>query len=241
MIAPDTPDVAPPAPFPELPPPAPRPPRRRWLPRSRRWRLILLTALLLVAALAARLALPPSPPAVPAVSATPAPRLIARATLQPIKQAKIRTLAGGVVTQLTAEVGQPVQEAQEVARTQPPGNGPTEVLTAPWSGRVSDVLIHLGDTVTAGSVIATVADLSRLQAETQDVDEFLIASIHPGQHVTMTVDAVDGLVLAGTVRTVALQTQTSATGDETYPVVIDLAAQARELRAGMTVRVNFQP
>ena len=39
--------------------------------------------------------------------------------------------------------------------------------------------------------------------------------------------------------TVALQQQTTAGGDEHYPVVVDLGEQPPTLRPGMTVRVNF--
>ena len=93
--------------------------------------------------------------------------------------------------------------------------------------------------MTAGSVVATVGDLSRLQVATRDVDEFLIKEVQPGQPVTLTVDALDGRVLRGVVRATALQPEPGTTGDEHYPVVVDLVDWAPQMRLGMSVRVNF--
>ncbi len=57
----------------------------------------------------------------------------------------------------------------------------------------------------------------------------------------MTVEALDGRKLQGTVETVALVRQVSSTGVANYPVVIQLAENDRDLRPGMTVRVVFSP
>ncbi len=180
-------------------------------------------------------------PAVPvaAVEVPEAPRLTARARVVPVRQAKIGTLTGGVVATLSVQVGQSVEEQQEVARVRSAAG--TEVLTAPWSGTVTGLPVQAGDTVLQGTTIAYVADLRRLQVETTDVDEFLIASIHPGQSVTMTVDALDRREYRGTVRTVGLQQQASPSGDEHYPVVVDLNGATADLRPGMSTRVYFQP
>ena len=53
------------------------------------------------------------------------------------------------------------------------------------------------------------------------------------------VDALDGRRLLGTVRTVAPVPQLTAAGDEQYPVVIEPQGSPADLRAGMTVRVEF--
>ncbi|MBI2322532.1 MAG: HlyD family efflux transporter periplasmic adaptor subunit, partial [Chloroflexi bacterium] len=137
------------------------------------------------------------------------------------------------------EVGEAVREQQEIARVRGPGG--TEVLVAPWDGTITSLPVQVGDTVLPGALIATVGDLSRLQVETTDVDEFIIAYVRRGQAVTLSVDALDGRLLRGRVRSVALEPQRSAEGDEHYPVVIDLAEIPVELRPGMTVRVNFSP
>lgn len=173
----------------------------------------------------------------PVPGATPAPKLTARGQVRPVAHARVGTIAGGVVAQMRVEVGETVREQQEIARVRGPGG--TEVLVAPWDGTITSLPVQVGDTVLPGALIATVGDLSRLQIETTDVDEFIIASVRRGQAVTVSVDALDGRLLRGQVRSVALQPQRSPEGDEHYQVVIDLADVPPELRPGMTVRVDF--
>ena len=233
---------------PESAPPAPPPPRAPKRRRSRaRWLvpLLLLAALLAAGAafvLQTRIATAPTldgAPPVAVVEPTPAPKLTARGQLRPVGVARVGTLGGGVLQQLTVEVGQVVTQEQEIARVRGP-NG-TEVLTAPWRGTITGIPVHAGDTLTPGTVIAHVGDLSRLHVETDDVDEFLIAHVARGQPVLVTIDALEGRRFQGYVRTVALQQQTTDDDDEHYPVVVDLVGSAPELRPGMTVRVDFAP
>lgn len=217
-----------------LPPvadPPVRKPRRR-----RRW---LAVAGLLVVALGAGLLLahPPTPPPAAPAAVTAATKLTARGQVRPVGQARVGTLNGGTLAQLLVEVGQPVAPEQEIARVRGP-NG-TEVVTAPWRGNVMSLPAHLGDTLLPGAAIATVGDMARLQVETTDLDEFLIARVARGTYVTLTVDALDSRQLGGVVRSVTLEPQTTATGDDFYPVVIDLSEQPPDLRVGMTVRITL--
>lgn len=149
----------------------------------------------------------------------------------------MRSLAGGIVVSVAVEVGQTVTKEQEVARVRLPDR--TEVLTAPLAGVVTGVLANTGDTVVAGRDVVTIADLSRLQVETIDVDEFIVVDVRPGQEVRIIIDALSAEPARGFVRTVALQPQTDASGDLHYPVVIDVAGGTSDLRAGMSVRVFF--
>lgn len=215
---------------------SPRPPwagGRRSPPRAPRV-LTLVPALALMLVL---LACAGGEPRTPAAMATPLSKLTARGQVRPAAVARVGTLAGGVVAQVRVEVGEAVREQQEIARVRGP-NG-TEVLVAPWDGTITSLPVQLGDTVMPGTLIATVADLRRLQVETTDVDEFIIAHVRRGQAVTIAVDALDGRELRGHVRSVTLQPQRSADGDEHYPIVIDLVDAPADLRPGMTVRVDF--
>jgi multidrug efflux pump subunit AcrA (membrane-fusion protein) len=218
-----------------LPTPRRRPPRRA------RAMLLIGAVLLLgvaVAVLAVRWSAPaPASDVMTPTSTVPAPRLTARGELHPIAEARIGTLIGGVVQSISVEVGQRAGQEQEVARIR--GANGTDVLTAPWTGMITGVPVHGGDTVLAGTTIARIGDLSRLQVETTDVDEFVIAHVAAGQPVQVAVDALDGRAFAGTVRTVALQQETNKDGDEHYPVVIDLNGATPEFRPGMSVRVDF--
>jgi multidrug resistance efflux pump len=99
--------------------------------------------------------------------------------------------------------------------------------------------IHTGDTLAPGSIVARVGDLTRLQVETTDVDEYIISRIQPGQSASLRIDALDGQTFQGRVKLVAPEPETIATGDGAYPVVIDFGGPVAGPRAGMTVRVTF--
>lgn len=203
--------------------------------RPRR-KLLLVAILAVIAVLAGGAVLKVTSPPRPA-PAVASPALTAHGVVEPIARASIATMNGGVVEQLTIQVGQHVEAQQLIARVNLPGQA--ELLAAPWAGTVTGVNVHLGDTVMPGTTLATIGDLSRYQVESTDVDEYLIGYIKPGQLVTMTVEALDQAPLRGFVKTVALQQQQSASGSN-YPVVVDLAASNPDLRPGMTVRITFQ-
>jgi len=201
---------------------------------------IIVLVLLIGLSLALRPAATPAEPTVASTGATPAvAQYTAHGVVRPIAEARVGTQVGGTITQIVAQVGTEIGGGQEIARVRGP-NG-TEVITAPWSGTVADVLAHVGDTVVPGTAVATIDDLSRLQVETTDVDEFLIPHVRAGQAVTMTVDALDGRKLVGQVRTVGLEPRPTATGDSFYPVVIDLSASSADLHPGMSTQITFAP
>jgi multidrug resistance efflux pump len=178
--------------------------------------------------------------AAPAATVTPSPaavRLTARGQVRPVAEARIGTLTGGTVFSLATQVGQAVEAEQEIARVRHADG--MEVLTAPWRGLITSLPARTGDTVTVGTTLAYLGDLSRLQVETNDVDEFIIAFVHEGQPVQMTVDALDGRTFGGWVRRVNLLPERTEQGDEHFPVVIDFDGSTVDLRLGMTVRVNF--
>jgi hypothetical protein len=224
---------------PVLAPPLSHRPRRHW----GRWlMLLLLVALLAGGGTAYRLGMlpdmgigttvPPSP-----VAEAPA-YPTARGEVRPLAQAKIGTLRGGVVNRLAVSVGQSVDEAQEIARINGP-DGSAELLVAPWRGTITDIPVHVGDTVAVGAVVASMGDLSRLQVETTDVDEFIVGRVRPGKTVMVTVDALDQRQLRGRVRSVSLEPRRGPDGDDHYPTTVDLEFPPLELRIGMTVRVAF--
>lgn len=243
-VRPTRPPAAPPAE--PIEPPAETPggrpperPRRRGRPARRLGAAIAgLAGLAVIIGIVLRSFISPSPAPTPPVAGPSGTRtLTARGQVQPIQQAKIGTLNGGVVSQIDVSLGQTVERQQAIARTR--NNGALEVLSAPWRGTITGLLVHAGDTVMPGTILVTMADLSQYQVETTDLDEFLIGTIFVGQSVVVTVDALDRREIEGTVRAVSLQPQTNRTGDEHYPVTISLGEIPTELRAGMTARVQF--
>jgi multidrug efflux pump subunit AcrA (membrane-fusion protein) len=198
--------------------------------------MLLLAAAIGAVGLAQRVAEP-----VPTVPAGPETtqqirRYPARGQIRPVAYARVGTLAGGVVQELYVESGNAVQEYQELARVQAATG--TEIVRAPFSGTVTNVSVRRGDTLAPGATLLNVGDLSRYQAETNDLDEFLIAEVRRGQVVYVLVDALSQELL-GQVRSVAIEPTRSTVGDEHYPVTIDLLDMPAELRPGMNVRIPF--
>jgi len=177
-------------------------------------------------------ATPPPPAAAPAPAA-----LIAHGQVLPVQQARVGTVNGGQVQQLDAILGSEVSAQTPLAWVIGPSG--TEIVTAPFSGSVTNVLVHAGDTLVPGATIAVVANMHALQVETSDVDEFLVGHVSVGQRVQVTVDALDNLALAGIVTNVALLPQTAASGSQAYPVIVSLSGVPPAVHAGMSVRMTL--
>lgn len=198
---------------------------------------MLLGLLVVVAVVARQVSTPASPASPVSQPASSSGRLIAHGVVAPVSQARVGTLGGGVLLGLSVSIGDRVEASSELARVR--GAADVEVLTAPFAGTVTGLLAHTGDTLVPGAGVVMVADLRRLQVETNDVDEFLIGRVQPGQSVTLQIEALDRRELTGRVRTVALQPQATSGGDQHYPVTIDPGGIPPDLRPGMSVRVIF--
>jgi multidrug efflux pump subunit AcrA (membrane-fusion protein) len=176
-----------------------------------------------------------SPPVAPPPTSAP---LVAHGQIVPARQAHVGTQGGGVVQQLNVKVGDRVADQAPVAWMLGPSG--TEIISAPFGGSVTNVLVHDGDTLAPAAPMVVVADLTSLQVETTDVDEFLIGHVFVGQLVQVTVDALDDKPLDGTITSVALLPEASTTGGApAYPVVISLRSVPPDIRAGMSVRFTL--
>lgn len=88
------------------------------------------------------------------------------------------------------------------------------VYTAPTAGVISRLNVKLGEIVITGTmnnpgtVIMTIADLSRMQVEAE-VDETDVVDIKPGQEVKITVDAMPDTSYQGVVTSIAASAQTT--------------------------------
>ncbi len=207
---------------------------------ARHRRLVLLgavLALLLVGLLGTRVAVAPTESLAPAEPAAAPVRLTARGEVRPTRQARIGTVAGGVVASIAVREGQDVDGNAEIARVRGPEG--VDVLVAPHAATITGIQVHVGDTIIPGAIVATVGDVRQLQVETTDVDEFLIGHLQVGQSVKMTVEALDGRELSGRVRSIALEPRFNEAGDKHYPTSVDLLGAPAGLRPGMTVRLTF--
>jgi len=110
-------------------------------------------------------------------------------------------------------------------------------LKAPFDGVVSKLVVHSGEWVLAGQTILALADLSRLRVETTDLSERDVMKVGLGQKVSVFVKAT-GEEIAGRVSEIAPLADTLG-GDVVYKTVIDLETLPEDLRAGMSVDVQF--
>jgi multidrug resistance efflux pump len=132
----------------------------------------------------------------------------------------------------TAQVAQ-AEAALQVARV---ALQQTE-LRAPFSGTISALPVSPGETVVPGQVVLTLADLSDLQAETNDLSERDVDHVALGQKAIVWVEALDQEI-EGRVVSIAPKA-TIIGGDVVYTVKVELDEQPPGLRWGMSVDVGI--
>jgi HlyD family secretion protein len=111
-------------------------------------------------------------------------------------------------------------------------------LTAPFEGVVADILVEKGEVVSSGAPVVIFGDFSGWQVETTDLIELDVVDLQVGDPVEMTIDAIPGVTLNGTVSDVS-QVAGYDRNDVIYKVTIDLEnPDELPLRWGMTVFVN---
>jgi multidrug efflux pump subunit AcrA (membrane-fusion protein) len=113
-------------------------------------------------------------------------------------------------------------------------------LKAPFAGTVADINVTAGQLVGPETWAVLIADFGQWYVDTSDLTELEVVKVVQGQPVTVTVDALPGVELAGTVDKVG-QSFSIQGGDVLYTVHIRLTTIDPQLRWGMTVEVTFEP
>jgi len=114
------------------------------------------------------------------------------------------------------------------------------VLRAPFAGVVTSLTsARPGDAVSAGTAIATVADLAELQVEIEDLDEWGAANITMNQNVDLVVAALNNRTPRGQLSFVSQEPTFSDSGAVFYRAIVTLEEQDPDLRWGMTVRAKL--
>ncbi len=121
-------------------------------------------------------------------------------------------------------------------------------ITAPITGVVTRRNIEEGETVVIGTmnnqgtVLATVADLSVIEAEVE-VDETDIPSVRLGQTAEVTIDALPDRVFTGLVTEIGnspIQTPPNAGSQATtFKVVVTLQGEIPDVRPGFTCTADI--
>lgn len=110
-------------------------------------------------------------------------------------------------------------------------------LKAPFTGTVNQVNYHSGEWVLPGQAILVLVDVSKLHIETTDLSERDVPRIKVGQPVTARIKAL-GLEVNGHVTAISLLADTLG-GDVIYKTTIELDSIPADLRAGMSVDLQF--
>ena len=121
-------------------------------------------------------------------------------------------------------------------------------IMAPMSGTVSQLNSEAGEVVLgteqfSGTVIMTIADLSRMEAEA-DVDETDIVDVHIGQAANIEVDALPDSILKGEVTEIASSAFTLGRGTQeevtNFKVKVAIRDRIFSLRPGMSATVDIE-
>jgi multidrug resistance efflux pump len=170
--------------------------------------------------------------------------LLAGPTEEQIRQAEVQVdQAGALVEQAQTAVEQSraaVEQAEAgVLSAQASVDGAEAALErmtlrAVFPGTIGDVGVDLGQLVTPGLPVVVLADLGGWQVETNDLSQDLVTGVRVGDPVEVTLEAIPGEVLSGTVSDIARVSQLRR-GDVIYVVTIELEERPDlPLRWGMT-------
>lgn len=152
-------------------------------------------------------------------------------------QAQLALLEAGVRPETIAVAEADVAAAQAGLAQAEAALANTE-LRAPFGGIVAALNVNLGEQISAGVPVVSLADLSRWQIETEDLTEFDVVGVQAGDKVTLTFDALPDLAKDGVVNRIRPIGQNNR-GDIVYTLVIDPAQHDERLLWNMTAVVEI--
>jgi RND family efflux transporter MFP subunit len=109
-------------------------------------------------------------------------------------------------------------------------------LRAPINGAISDVRIEENENVQAGQTVIIFTSGSKMEVQIT-MPEILIAQVHEGDDVMVSLDAVSGKSFKANVTEVGVSSTTYST---TYPVIVQLVESDPDIRPGMAAEVSFE-
>jgi multidrug resistance efflux pump len=111
-------------------------------------------------------------------------------------------------------------------------------VRAPFPGVITNLDLKTGEFEAAGQPVVTIADTSSWVVKTKDLTEIDVVNIKEGQSTTITLDALPGVELQGTVLSIS-QNFSENQGDIVYEVTVLLQDKNPAMRWGMTAVVKF--
>jgi multidrug resistance efflux pump len=113
-------------------------------------------------------------------------------------------------------------------------------LKASMDGTIVDLSLQVGQRVTAGQLVITIADLSNWVVKTDNLTEVEVINVKIGQKVVIILDALPDVKLNGEVTHINTRFEEKR-GDITYTVTVALSQTDARMRWGMTSAVQFVP
>ena len=112
-------------------------------------------------------------------------------------------------------------------------------LEAPFTGTIVSSDLKAGELVSSSFALVTLADLSTWKVETTDLTELDVTKIEIGDPTSVTLEAIPGLELAGSVERIKMLGELKQ-GDVTYTIIIALDETDDRLRWKMTAFAAFE-
>ncbi len=151
-------------------------------------------------------------------------------------EANLERLRGGPLTSDLAVAQAQVQSAQ-AARDLAQLALDQATLRAPFDGVVAEINLQLGENPPAAEAAVVLADLSSYFVDVA-VDEIDVARVQLSQPVTLTLDALPGVALSGTVESIA-PLSTALSTVTSYQVRIGIAGADGRVRPGMSTNADI--
>jgi len=142
----------------------------------------------------------------------------ARASLKTAEEELAKLQAGGDPNDIATKENQLSNARVALDRAKDQFNKAT--MLAPFDGVVAAVNVEEGTSVSAGTVVVQIVDPGKAELHA-GVDEVDVLRLRPGQTATLTMDALPGVTLTGSVRTISYLATTQS-GVVTYDVTLDI-------------------
>ena len=111
-------------------------------------------------------------------------------------------------------------------------------LVAPFDGTIAELDVNVGEMATPGVRIASLADLTQWEVDTDDLSEVDVVGVQPGAEVSIKVDALPNVQLKGKVTSITPRSAIKR-GDVTYTVQVAITEPDPKLKWGMTAFVDI--
>jgi len=142
----------------------------------------------------------------------------ARATLKTAEEELAKLKAGGDPNDIATRENQ--LSNTQVALDRAKDQLSKATMLAPFDGVVAAVNVEEGTSVGAAAVVVQIVDPGKAELHA-GVDEVDVLRLRPGQTATLTMDALPGVTLTGSVRTISFLATTQS-GVVTYDVTLDI-------------------